>query len=371
MSAPTHNNPLILHVINSLSLGGAELLLNNSIELLPEFQHVIVYLHQPEELCEGLRGRGVEVICLNDKGWITLPSTIRKLAAIIREKQPVLVHSHLFYCTICTRLALPDTVPLVSTIHSVYSKDAFQKSFKSLWAAKLTLKKKHSLIAVSDYVLKDYLNHVPFKGKRFVLYNFLPDRTFQYVQHQPPKNLIRLVAVGNLKEAKNYPYLLRVFKYLENVSLDIYGTGSVDKELLDYISKEKLNVRLCGSSGNIPGVFQNYDFFIQASSHEGFGLSVIEAMASGIPVILSDIPVFREITNGLADFFTLDNPQQAAEELSKIFDRKYPDLRTSEAFHYVRDHYSARKYREKLLSIYEEVSQKKFMNITGPGNISG
>jgi glycosyltransferase involved in cell wall biosynthesis len=355
------SRPLILHAINSLSLGGAELLLSNTIALLPEFRHLVVLLHKPSGLSDSFTRQGVELICLVYTGWKSMPASVSKLKEIIKEKRPVLVHSHLFYSTVCARLATPASVPLVSTLHSVYGKDAFDKNIKSLLAARFTLKKRHSLIGVSDYVMQDYLSYVPFKGKRFVLHNFLPDSVFNKVNHQQPQGTIKMVAVGNLKKAKNYTYLLQIFKYLKGVSLDIYGEGELEKELRDHISKENLDVRLCGNTNDIPGIFSGYDFFIQASAHEGFGLSVIEAMASGIPVILSDIPVFREITDGLAHFFPLDNEGQAAESLREILNKPYPAVLASEAFSFVQRNFSAIQYREKLLFIYETVTQKKLL----------
>ena len=185
MSIQSSNRPLILHVINDLSLGGAELLLGNSLKLLPEFQHVVVYLFPNSDLEENFNSQGVELICLHHKGWRNIFSTTRKLRTIIKERRPLLVHSHLFHSTICTRLATPVAVPLVFTLHSLYSKDAFAKNLKSLLAARLTVRKRHTLIAVSDCVLKDYLSYVPFKGKHFILHNFLPDSIFRKRVNSP------------------------------------------------------------------------------------------------------------------------------------------------------------------------------------------
>ena len=69
------------------------------------------------------------------------------------------------------------------------------------------MKKRHTLIAVSDYVLIDYLRFVSFKGKRFVLYNFLPEDYFKKVECGTGNAPCKCIAVGTLKEAKNYPYL--------------------------------------------------------------------------------------------------------------------------------------------------------------------
>ena len=172
-----------------------------------------------------------------------------------------------------------------------------------------------------------------------------------------PGDVLKLVAVGNLKEAKNYHYLLEIFKHLKEVkvSLDIYGQGPLHKELEIHIRRGGLNVRLCGGMNDVSRILPQYDFFIQASSHEGFGLSVIEAMANGIPVILSDIPVFREITSDLAVFFTLDSAIRAAETVKMALSNKQPNLYDS-AFDFARKSYSAASYRQKLLDIYAEVT---------------
>ncbi|WP_175546012.1 glycosyltransferase family 4 protein [Flavisolibacter ginsengisoli] len=357
--------PIILHTIDSLSVGGAEILLNNTIKLLPEFDHIVVYLFKQNELKLSILEDGVELICLEYKGWSNLLPVVLKLKKTIQEKKPFLVHSHLFYSTICTRLAVPSSVPLVSTLHSLYSKDAFEKNIQSIWAERFLLKKKHALIAVSKFVLDDYLLHIPFSGKRYVLYNFLPDNMFNlktYIESSIP---IKCVALGNLKEAKNYRYLLEIFKCLKNlnVSLDIYGVGTEENELAEMITSNALNVKLCGAANNIVEILQSYDLFIQASSHEGFGISVIEAMAVGVPVILSDIPVFREITQNRAQFFPLDDACKAAEIIKEVMGNMERNQAIAlKAYDFALMNYSSKKYKEQLLHIYEDITRQKLIN---------
>jgi glycosyltransferase involved in cell wall biosynthesis len=222
--------------------------------------------------------------------------------------------------------------------------------------------------------MKDYLNYVHFKGKRFILHNFLPDSVFQKRNDRVAGDVIKFIAVGNLKEAKNYYYLLEIFKHLKDtkVSLDIVGKGTLHEKLKAYIDHEGFNVRLCGSINHTSPLLGQYDFFIQASSHEGFGLSVLEAMACNIPVILSDIPVFRETTNNLASFFPLDNAGKAAEIIRATLSNKELYVLTREAFDYARHNYSAGSYRQKLLDIYKEITidhQNASLFITSPLSI--
>ena len=346
----------IIHIINSLGGGGAEILLVNTINALPDHEHLVLYLHQPDHLRSRLPA-DVRTLCLEHRGWKFIFLTIRQISRIIEQEKPSLVHTHLFESSICGRLATPRHIPLITSLHSLYSIDAFKKNRKSLWAERLTLKDRHNLVGVSATVLQDYLAHVPFKGKQFVLHNFLPESNFNFSQRPSTGNL-RCVAIGNLKEAKNYPFLLDMFAVLRNsnIELHIYGEGPLQQQLSDRISREGLKVRLMGKAGNIPALLNDYDVFVQASSHEGFGLTVIEAMAVGLPVLVSDIPVFREITHNLAHFFPLNNAQSAADLLLQMSaDEALRNKFAHRAFEFCASEYSQEAYRSKLLAIYNDV----------------
>jgi len=341
-------------------MGGAELLLNNTLKLLPDHQHIVVYLFPKADIESNFELPNTELICLQHKGWRSLFSSARKLKKIIKKRKPLLVHSHLFYATICSRLAVPSSVPLISTLHSLYSMDAFQKNKKALWAEKLTLKKRHKLIGVTKYVLEDYLKLVPFRGEKFVLNNFLPGSFFEF--NQPKLSSIqrdlRCVAIGNLKEVKNYDYLLGIFLNLKNkgITLDIYGEGAHKKALQGKIDKYDLPVTLRGIIRETKPLFKNYDLFIQASLHEGFGLSVIEAMASGLPVFISDIPVFHEITNDFAHFFPLNDSLKAAMLLGDLKEsKKEREQHIEEGYRYCLRMYNEKTYKNKLIEIYDHI----------------
>ena len=355
--------PKIIHCIDSLSMGGAEVLLKNTLELLPEFNHLIICLDSGKKN-KVVPIPGIRIIYLEHRGWSSLITTVMKLKKIFKQEEPLLIHSHLFYSTLCARLALPRATPLVSTLHSLYSKDAFDINRKSILAEKMTIRKKHTIIAVSEQVLQDYLNYVDFKGNKYILHNFLPYLSFNNEVYKRYNKAGRFVAVGNLKAAKNYSYLLKIFGHLKKsgLALDIYGEGLKRGIMEQEINDQGLNISLCGTTEDVPRTLDNYDFFIQASSHEGFGISVIEAMANGIPVFLSDIPVFREITNGLAIFFPLDDSQKAAEIIiESINNIKALEIQTNEAKKFVSANYSAEKYREKLLHIYNEITGGKIL----------
>lgn len=352
----------IIHFIDSLSVGGAETLLKNTVFILPEFYHIIIYLNEPHTIKSHIAGGNVEFIYLDYKGWTHLPSLSLKLKRIIKKVKPFLVHSHLFYSTLLARLSVPKDIPLMSTLHSIYSVDAFGKNRFSIWAERMTLRERYHLVGVSKYVLNDYLHYVPFEGKKFVLYNFLPDEFFEKKPKKSLSNTLKCIAVGNLKEAKNYRYLLNIFKELKHTeaTLDIYGEGNGKEMLTAIIKQHNLPVKLCGLINNVKEVLDKYDLFIQASSHEGFGLSVVEAMARRIPLAVSDIQVFRETTHSAAHFFPLNDASKAACLLSNLFDDQ--ELRNQfvdDAYSFAHSHYSSHAYKQSLLRIYNSLTETK------------
>jgi glycosyltransferase involved in cell wall biosynthesis len=350
----------IIHCIDSLSVGGAEILLRNTIRSLPQFRHIVVYLRQPDTLKNEMPEQ-TEFYCLDFKGWGDFFRAVRDLKKIIHIHEPALIHSHLFYGTLIARRAAGTKTPLVCSLHSIFSIDAFEKNKLSVWAERFTLKNRHTLVSVSQYVLTDYLKTVGHKGRREVLYNFLPLQSFSYRNNEAIRESLKILAVGGLKEAKNYAYILKVFDLLKDlpIELDIYGEGSLRTMIQDNIDRNQLKVRLMGQVNDISERLPGYDLFIQASLHEGFGLSVIEAMAQSIPVFLSDIPVFHEITGEKAHFFPLDSPVTTAALLQDLL--RNIGLRQKfvhEGYQYVLKEYSQERYIQNLLRIYSEASQQ-------------
>jgi glycosyltransferase involved in cell wall biosynthesis len=344
-------------------------MLKSTVNLLPEFHHVVVLLYPHYDLKDKFKG-SIEFICLYNSGWLSIFSTARKLKAIIHKKRPLFVHSHLFQSNICARLATPSDMPLFNSLHSTYSIDAFAKNRLSILAERFSLKKRHTLIAVSKYVLNDYLNYVPFKGKGHVVYNFLPDSFFiQSIRDKSKKMLnddrskkLKCVAIGSLKEAKNYHYILEIWSKLEakEITLDIYGEGPLKEALQKEINVKKLRVQLCGKAENIGTLLNGYDLFIQASQHEGFGLAVIEAMSGSLPVCISEINVFKEITGGFAHFFPLGNSSRSANILTELcYNIQLRNVFIERAFNYCKQQYSGEIYKQRLLSVYNSVIPNK------------
>lgn len=108
-----------------------------------------------------------------------------------------------------------------------------------------------------------------------------------------------ILSVGELCDRKNHITIMKSVKKLDDITVKylVVGKGSEQEYLQNYINREELNsqIQLLGFRTDIPELCKASDIFAFPSKREGLGLAAIEAMASGIPIITSDI-------NGINDY---------------------------------------------------------------------
>jgi glycosyltransferase involved in cell wall biosynthesis len=309
-------NKVLLHIIDSIEVAGAEKLLCNTIKELPEYKHVVITLFPSGAL--SILPDNAEHYFLGAQKITELPLKAAKFKRLLKKIKPGLVHAHLYFATIFSKCLVPASIPLIFTQHFEFSKNASKWHYRFI---DRTLSRKiHHCIAVSDSVLKDYLETTLFKGNIYVIGNFIPEKYFTIEREQTVQGIpLRMVAVGNIKKIKNQQFILDSFAHLKDlqVSCDIYGNGPEKDELAKEAENRGLNVNFKGSIDDTSKVLGNYDLFIMPSLTEGFPLALFEAMASGIPVIVSDIPVFHEVLNNKGNYIQLDRPDHLRPILEK------------------------------------------------------
>ena len=108
------------------------------------------------------------------------------------------------------------------------------------------------------------------------------------------KELMKLVSISELNKNKNHKVAIKAVKKLIDAGIevfyDIYGKGPYEKKLEKYIIKKNLNdyVKLRGYTSEPREILKEADCFLFPSIREGLGMSALEAMASGVPVISSE-----------------------------------------------------------------------------------
>lgn len=304
MSAP--NRPLrILQTIETGGPGGAETVF--------------------AQLCSGLANRGHTVQCVVRNGsWLPaelrrrdldpefVPEGrasslrfIRQLFQMMRAARTDIVHAHLFegaiYTAIAARLA---RVPVVATLHG--QADMKRTGYKAALRRWLFKHLIDHTVMVSSGLKRDVQPLLQMAPDRLhVIYNGLErhdnaasaqrDSTrTNPVANKPVNRPWRLIALGNIRPAKDYPTLLRAIRLLRDQGLDVHldiagqpDSHGLYEQLLTLQHDLALDKHITfhGFVADPSSLLQRADIFVLASSQEGFSLATIEAMLAALPVI--------------------------------------------------------------------------------------
>ncbi len=350
----------ILHIINNLGRGGAETMLVTVVKELSDYNNIIVTLfpknHFKDELvCD-------KYYCLSLKSILQLPFAASRLKKIIKENNVDIVHSHLYWPTILARIGTPKNIPLITTIHAFIATSVEYKIRYIKFFDRLTYKLRKSIIVtVARGALDEYFSFLKIRSyKSYALHTFVDVKIFKNNNIIPKKqneNIFKLITVGALRKQKNHKYLLEAFKLLDNkkFQLDIYGEGPLQKELEKFIKNNNLNINLMGEVKNIQNIISQYDLFVMSSTFEGFSLSVLEAMAMKLPLLLSDIKSFREQGENTAHYFNLGNVNSFVEKLQTIqADTLNVNALSSSAYERVINNFTLEHHMQGLRKIYSE-----------------
>lgn len=184
-------------------------------------------------------------------------------------------------------------------------------------------KRFRAYIAISEIVCNKLNDLVP-NMKNIVCYNSINMDKVSSKLHYRSK-VLKVLSLGRMvfyyKAQDTILTALYILKkqHCLNFDFDFIGGGK-DLDQAESLCKEyglKEKVHFLGNQDNsyILEHLKEYDLIVHASRNEGFGLTVIESMAAGVPVLLSNVDAFQEISDKgrLATMFKVDS----AEELSK------------------------------------------------------
>lgn len=350
----------IIHFIFNLGRGGAETMMVRVIKELDEYEHVVVTLFKLNNFGDELKCD--KLICLNLSSLFSLPLAVFKFRRLVKREKPDIVHTHLFWPTVIARAAVPKKIVLITTIHAFIAHSVEYKNWHIRFLDKLTYKWRPSIvIVVAKGALEEYFSFLKLKPHQaYALYTFVDTDRFDASKALPkqPSDEFRMISVGALRTQKNHSYLIDAMAELKGkpVSLHIYGVGNLQKELQQQISDTGAKVVLKGEVKEVEKVLPQYDLYVMSSGFEGFSLSVLEAMAMAMPLLLSDIPSFREQCEDLADYFSLTDKNDLVEKITSI--PKVPQSELAKKGEALRQralhNFTLKQHIEGLKRIYED-----------------
>lgn len=292
----------VLHTIDTSGPGGAETVFVNLAKGLDSTKfESFVAIRGPGWVCDSLRCNGLEPIFLQSRGGFNI-TYLKALIRIIREFQIDVIQAHLLGASLYSSMAgLICRIPLISTIHGFV--DTNDKERLMWLKTKLINLGSKKIVFVSNRLRKHFVTEFGFsKTKSMTIYNgvdtsvFYPnkDDSIRKEYGIGPDQIV-VGAVGNIRPAKGYDLFLKAAKlvyehYPESRFIVAgQGAGKLYDELLQLRRSLGLDdvFHFIGFQKNAANVFNNFDIFVLPSISEGFSISTIEAMACGLPVIVT------------------------------------------------------------------------------------
>ncbi len=221
----------------------------------------------------------------------------------------------------------------------------------------------HKISVVSEFLKTELVKQFPHLQKKLLITNNVIESS-NYVSH--PKNdlTFKFLTISNLIDnPKNISFLLSVFasiiKEHHNIQLDIYGEGK-DKHKLIEKAKELnlLNIHIFfkGKINNhdIHQVYSNYHAFILLSKFETFSIVTAEALANGLPVIITKCGGPEEfVIDGKNGYIVEINDMQATKNAIIKLIKNYHSFDITKIQESIRIKYSTEKIIQQFINLYD------------------
>ncbi len=151
------------------------------------------------------------------------------------------------------------------------------------------------------------------------------------------------LTVGSLNPRKNYQWLSEVFANNELPRLVIVG-GEAQQFKAANVNLKNCKVLGYTSIEELKWLYANAEGYVNFSLYEGFGIPTIEAMAMGLPIVCSDIPVNREVAGEEVLYAALNNEKELIKQLKRVSSEliNYNNIQKFQTF-------DARKVFEKVI----------------------
>ena len=374
--------PLVVHIIYALGTGGLENGLVNIINRTPSqrYRHAIVCLTEAGDFARRITVSGVEVFSLHKKPGNDLGAYWR-LWRLLRRLRPAIVHSR----NLAALEAQVASLPLlgVKRVHGEHGRDINDldgSNWKFIWLRRAMGLFIGRFIAVSQDLAR-WLRDTVGLGENRVrqIYNGVDWEKFSPAKDQLdapdwpahlgwPAHAQVVGAVGRLAEVKNQLALVDAFAELlardaswsEQARLVLVGDGPLRARREQRITERGIadKVWLAGDRDDVHLLLRGFSLFALPSLAEGISNTVLEAQASGLPVLASDTGGNPELVldgdNGL--LLPISDCSAWADAMARLLsdseERTAMGVRARER---VRQHFNWQNTVASYLAVYDEL----------------
>ena len=372
--------PLVVHLIYRLDIGGLETLLVDTINRMPagRYRHAIVCLTDYTDFAARIERADVALFALH-KGPGLAPEVHLKLFRLLRRLRPAILHTYNLGTIEYQAVALLAGVPV--RIHAEHGRDASDPQ---------GLNRKHNLLrrllahVIDRYVpvsadLARWLDttvRLPRRKVDTIINGVDTDRFHAAAPLDPGAASWRadgafvIGAVGRLQDVKNHAGLIDAFARLrarvpdQQLRLVLVGDGPLRARLEAQAAQSgaAADIVFAGAHANVAALLGGFSLFVLPSIAEGTPVTLLEAMASELPVVASDVGGIPEVvTHGVNGTLV---PAGDAEALAQALAAYVRDPQRAAAHGRaararIEQHYSMAAMLAAYLGLYDRLCKSK------------
>lgn len=321
----------ILYVINSLEIGGAQRLLADMLKSMARDRNIetgVITFQSSKD--SGIYRKVKENSKIKFYDLSERKLSLYRLIRAIRNisKDYDLIHAHLFPAGYLATLANGRRKPVIYTEHSTHNRRREKRYLRKV--ERFFYNRFASIVAISDSV-KENLNHwlesSAIDNKTIVIPNGIDIEMFRNAAKGTLQKITGtdkkiIIMVSRFTAAKDQATLIRALKHLEDT--DIIAVFVGEGETLDGCKELAVTegvedrVFFLGPRDDIPSLLTDSIIGVQSSNWEGFGLAVIEMMASGLPVISSNVSGLADVVSGSGILFKRGDDEELAKVINDL-----------------------------------------------------
>ncbi len=359
----------ILQILPELNLGGVETGTLDSAKYLVKLGHKAVVVSAGGELVKELESYGAihYQLPVHKKSILSILKTVPRLAEIIKKEKIDIVHARSRVPAWIAYFASRKTnTVFITTCHGYYKKHKLSQVMG--WGKRV--------IVLSNIIARHMIDDfaVPYEHIRLVPRSVDLEK-FKYTDPAAKRSKeFHIGFIGRITPLKGHLYFIkamaRVARAFPHLKIWIVGDAPASKEAYKeqvQVLVKRLGLWHCteflGTQRDIPGILSHLDILALATvTHEAFGRVIIEAQASGVPVVATEVGgVVDIIENGKTGLLVPPaDPESMAEAVTKIF--KDPQLARNlaeNALRRVQEKYNVELMVKNTLDVYKDALSNK------------